>query len=77
MPPSLQPAFIAMGLSEVSEGGRLVAALSVGRPEDLMHARRLLAAEPFSAAGFLKFAYDNYAGRKIVVSLSFPVRKCS
>ncbi len=25
------------------EGGRLVAALSVGRPEDLMHARRLLA----------------------------------
>ena len=26
------------------EGGRLVAALSVGRPEDLMHARRLLAA---------------------------------
>ena len=26
------------------QGGRLVAALSVGRPEDLMHARRLLAA---------------------------------
>jgi 3-phenylpropionate/trans-cinnamate dioxygenase ferredoxin reductase subunit len=28
------------------DGGRLVAALSVGRPEDLMHARRLLAEGP-------------------------------